>query len=371
MTRAFPEKQSVHSHRQALAGRIFRPVLCCMLAGTVLLPTGCSRPFWRQQAELDTYQLLAEKLTDQRWIVPRLNVQPDVRSRFYNPHDIDFEPLPPDDPAAHELMHEVAGFSGYKSWHEFGVAFSIENPQWLDAFGLQREEFQPTAAPKPGLAGLALDQAVELAMIHNRDYQTIVEDAFLAALQLTLQRFQFDARYLGIGGGRPSGSLVHTANPGDPDSVGMAAAAGVSQLLPAGGQWAVELANNTLWLFSGSNQTSTSSLLSYSLVQPLFQGAGRKVVLANLTQQERNVLYTLRDLARFRKEFFTEISSSYLGLMLQLQAVANQRGNNERLEEQAEIQRALAGQRPEVISENLPNLPPNFEIPADLVAQRT
>lgn len=82
---------------------------------------------------------------------------------------------------------------------------------------------------------------------------------------------------------------------------------GVGQLLPTGGQWFMELVNNTIWLFDGPNQTQTASTLAFSLTQPLLFQAGRKVVLENLTQTERNLLYAVRDLARFRREFFTDI----------------------------------------------------------------
>src|SRR5262249_55080199 len=82
--------------------------------------------------------------------------------------------------------------------------------------------------------------------------------------------------------------------------------AGVTQLLPSGAQWLVELANNTLWLFAkGDSSQATATTLSYSLVQPLLANGGRRFVMENLTQAERNVLYAARDLARYRQGFFT------------------------------------------------------------------
>jgi len=148
----------------------------------------------------------------------------------------------------------------------------------------------------------------------------------------------------------------------------------VSQLLPTGAQWIVELTNNTLWVFSGSSSTSTASVLSYSLVQPLMLGAGRKIVLEGLTQQEREVLYSARDLARFRKEFFTDTvsggrSSGYLGLLQQRQQVLNEQGNIIRLEEQVLLLRTLASQMPDEISEKLIALPDGLQIPQSLQGQ--
>src|SRR5690606_29971475 len=174
---------------------------------------------------------------------------------------------------------------------------------------------------------LTLGEALELALIHNRDYQTEIENVFLAALVVTGERFQFSVRYLGSSGQTPGGSILGSFMPqGGPDEVSMSAGAGISQLLPTGGQWVVELVNNTIWLFGGGNETATASTLSFALTQPLLRGAGRKVVLENLTQAERNLLYAVRDLARFRRVFFTNVvggPNGYLNLLGQVQRIRN------------------------------------------------
>ena len=301
----------------------------------MLFGSGCSRPFWRSQADFDTYNLLQRKQFDPRWNLPRTTVEADARSRFYDPFDPDCAPLPPDDPAASQYMDAVHGMRGYKSWHEFGESMSVENPAWLANFGLapaapyvdyglsdglttvsatspegmSRSATTAAAEMVPAIPDLSLEQAIELANINSRDYQTQIENAYLSALQLTLDQFQFNVRYLGLGARKPTGTLTNTLLPGTGvarvDSVGFGSRFGMSQLLPTGGQWIVEMANNTLWLFSGGNQTSSASVLSYSLVQPLLLGAGRKIVLENLTLSEREVLYDLRTLARYRKLFFS------------------------------------------------------------------
>lgn len=105
--------------------------------------SGCSRQFWRKQAQSDTYSAVTEKLNNPHWALPRINLTPDPRSRFYDPHDPDCEPLLPDDPAAHEYMHCVNGRLGYKNWHKLGTAMSIENPQWLEPFGIAVQNADP------------------------------------------------------------------------------------------------------------------------------------------------------------------------------------------------------------------------------------
>ncbi len=76
-------------------------------------------------------------------------------------------------------------------------------------------------------------------------------------------------------------------------------------------------------------------------------------MLENLTQSERNLLYAVRDLARFRQEFFTDVVGGYLNLMQQLQVIRNTERNIELIEEQVEIQKAVASQRPEYLREPL------------------
>ena len=343
--------------------RIYAIPMACAVILSAMTITGCSRAFWRNQGDADTYSAVGEKLNDERWTVPRYGIEPDPRSRFYDPYDPDAEPLPPDDPAAHELMHWVDGRSGYKNWHSVGDAESMENPDWLrmlSGYELDGVVLPPEGDQRlPRIEGLSLKDVLELSYIHSREYQREIEDVYLSALGLTLQRFTFDVHYLEAGG-----SLTGTSVPGGDNSLdidGRGSPLGLSQLLPTGGQWVVQMANNTLWLFSGPNQTSSSSTLSYSIVQPLLIGAGRKIFMENLTQSERSLLYSVRDLARFRKQFFTDTvaggaSSGYLGLLQQRQIIRNQQLNLYLLNNQLEMQSALSSSQPSRIEADLPTV---------------
>ena len=333
---------------------------------SLVVGPGCSRKFWREQADRDTYDAIAEKQTDERWLLPDVNIVPDARSRFYDPYDPDCKPLPPDDPAANEYMHCANGMRGYKSWHKFGEMFSMENPQWLDAFGVGLDgsgQVDPAQAHSSvELNSITLQEAIELSYIHSRDYQTEIEDLYLSALDLTFQRYQFGVRYLP----EPNLGLTSSHRAGQ-DTYGLSNGFGISQALPAGGQWAVELANNTLWLFgTGGSAPSSASNLAFSLVQPLLFGAGRHVAMEGLTQAERNVLYQTRTLARFRRSFFADTASSYLQILQQRQSVSNQLNNIERLQTQIEIQRVRDGRKPFQTSAALRRLPDDFEIPESL-----
>lgn len=407
-----------------------RAFLMLGLSASVLSLAGCTRHFWRTQADFDTYNLITLKqLFDPRWQLPRQTVEADPRSRYYDPFDLDREPLPPDDPVARQYMDWVYGMRGYRSWHKFGQLMSVENPNWLAQFefapdvtqriqenlvqrdrgpdggyvsdeehtpeillasaqmparrevnlasykdfvdgsvAAERPELPtpeadmsvvpptPGAAPteplmlapvpdeeqardarelidrpgqalanpdlpmdspiqrgpilKPTIRKLSLEQALELANINSRDYQTNIENVYLSALSLTFSQFQFNVRFLGLPGTNPTGNLNYQNQPGTSSRLGFNNRFGVSQQLASGGQIIVELANNTLWLFSGGKQTTSVSTLTYQLTQPLLLGAGRKVILEGLTQAERQLIYDIRTLARFRKIFFATVTAN-------------------------------------------------------------
>src|SRR5262249_40556243 len=86
-------------------------------------------------------------------------------------------------------------------------------------------------------------------------------------------------------------------------------------------------ANNVVVTFSGIDQTVAVSNLIATFTQPLLRGAGRWVRLDGLTQAERDVLYAVRDFARFRKRFYVNLTTAqgggYYGLLFELQTVRN------------------------------------------------
>ncbi|HLJ12709.1 MAG TPA: TolC family protein, partial [Planctomycetaceae bacterium] len=315
--------------------------------------------------------------------------------------------LPPDDPAAHEFMHWAYGRRGYKHWHEFGDQFSVDNPHWLEPFGLS-QEFVEASTGRPLVmpeVKITMEDMIDLAYIHVRDYQTQIENLYSAALALTAQRFAFDVQFTGLGiGTRPTTTTTYTDIPSTSDAVNINSNVGVTQLLPTGAQWLVQLANNTLWLFASGNKTdSTASTLTYSLVQPLLANGGRRFVMENLTQAERNLLYAVRDLQRYRMGFFTSIvaggftagiatgqpgvflggptiptpvpqigsggNGGYLALLQNYQSIANTEFQIRQIRDQLDRLRAQAAERPDQFSQPLAALPAGVVIP-DVLADR-
>ncbi len=339
-----------------------------LLAASVMLTsfTGCSRRFWREQAENDSYRAVAEKLNDERWLLPRINLTPDERSRFYDPYDPDQTPLPPDDPAAHKFMHCSNGHEGYKRWHAFGDTLSVENPNWLEPYTHLLNEPDPTKSHgEVKIPRVTLQDSLELTYIHSREYQNQLEEVYLSALELTEQRYELGLRFLVGGGGSGTGGALFNSSfrPGASHQETLETGLGITQTLASGTQLSVELINAFTWNV-GSN--SSAARLAWSVTQPLLNQAGRKVVLEALTQAERTLLYEVRLMARFRQTLFTSVASDYLSLQQSAQTIINQLNNIRQLEEQIEAGQVEDSWQTYAVKEELEEMPDGVEIPESL-----
>ena len=82
----------------------------------------------------------------------------------------------------------------------------------------------------------------------------------------------------------------------------------VRRRLATAGQIVVDFANTFTWRFAGANTNTATSLLGFSIVQPLLRSGGRVVGLEQLTRAERNLLGNLRAFQRYRKGFYTDMA---------------------------------------------------------------
>lgn len=338
------------------------------IAVMVLLP-GCSRRFWRVQAENDTYNAISQKLNDPHWELPRIGLQADPRSRFYDPYDPDEAPLPPDDPAAHKVMHCVSGRKGYEKWHCFGDTLSVENPDWLIQYLGSRTPDPTEYHAEVSIPKVTLKDGVDLTYIHSREYQSQLEDIYLEGLQLTLQQFNFGTRFIVGGPGSGAGGGIFNSNRvfGGNANQALGFGTGFRQQLSSGTQLSLEILNTITW--QNGDQNASPMAVGWQITQPLLRQAGRKVVLESLTQAERDLLYEVRNMARFRQTLFTDVASDYLRLQQQAQLIRNQLNNIKRLQEQIKIGQSEDQSPRSSVSADLRELPDNFVIPEALAGK--
>ncbi len=300
---------------------------------------GCTRAYHRNRADQETQGILAEKEADGRLILHGLSIERPPQSRLHDSFNTNCPPMPPDDPAAHDYMHAPNGLRGYKHWHDDGDAPSVESPDWKQYLRFS-DDNQLVISP---------DSAVELGIVHSRAYQTELEDLYLSALALTVNRFEFQLHWFA----RNTTTYQHSGSssrPNESNTLTTDSNVGFSRELATGGQLLVDFANSFVWEFTGANTTTASSHIMIDFVQPLLRRAGRDVRLEELTQAERDVLYAVRDFARFRKQFYLNTaagstaagSDGFLSLLLQVQAIRNLEANLVALQRDLELHEALA-----------------------------
>ncbi|MEX1039132.1 MAG: TolC family protein [Pirellulaceae bacterium] len=316
-----------------------------ILVATLLLP-GCrhSRAQYREQADRVNYDIIAEKVNDPRWDIGDFRIQPPSDSRMFDPNRPDHPPMPLDDPASNRYMQIVDDKYGYWGWEKNGVTADRDNPAWMAYLPLNEK----------GELILTSDRTVELARLHSPDYQQELEDLYLTALDVNFERFRFDAQFFGgIDLFYTADGRLRSPGPGSSSRLDVDSGIQMQKLGATGSEFVVGLANTLMWEFSGPNTDSVNTLLDFTLIQPLLRGGGRRVVLEQLTQRERDLLANVRQMQRFNQAFYLEVVAGrtanigpnrgggfppvgptgrfnvggYMGLLQQEQNIRNQESN--------------------------------------------
>jgi hypothetical protein len=320
-----------------------RRTLCGLLTlglALGLLAAGCARPFYRKKADKEVADILREKDQYPAWKIEQMHVYPDPRARFADLGNTDFPPMPPDDPAAGcesptpqgpgksgvRLMESTGYLDQLAAWDtenrlnaaaeakEAGADETTQSPANLPGVGYEggESEFPDPLTMKDGARPflLTLENSVELALFNSREFQDRREDLYLTALPVTVERFAFASQFFAtetlirerLGKLFPAGPSNHWVSSG---------AFGLTKLFSTGALLMFQFANRTVVELANPNlkHTISQSTIDLDILQPLLRGGGRAVTLEPLTFAERNLLYEIRDYARFRKEFFVNIAA--------------------------------------------------------------
>ena len=311
-----------------------------LVAGLLAGLGGCTRIFFRRQADREVNDILAEKdRYPAWWKIQQFHVYPDPRARFADPSNPDHPPMPTDDEAAWQLSPHpqqpgkagVANVGG-TGWLEIMKVWDGDNRAERQAAGPAKDATPAPDKRAPGediLAGnegrpvqalfdmnvtqegflLNLAQTVELGLINAREYQSIREDLYFAALPVTLQRFSFAWQWTAIENAVRQWAGAQSSA-GHQNRWALGSTSGTSKLFSTGALLTTAFANNTVFSFlhNGTPSLSSASTFNLDLVQPLLRGGGKAVTLEPLTQVERNLLYQIRAYARWREQFFLSVA---------------------------------------------------------------
>ena len=241
--------------------------MICIVTVVLVAQAGCSRERYFRQADQEARCLVIEKSNDPRWDLRDFTIEMDRRSRYYDPCNPVRPPMPPDDPASHRYMECIDGKRGYPCWGVNGYRSRLENPEWRERL----PEYVPLT--DDGAVKLSLDSAVRLAYVNSPSYQNQLETIYLSALDVSTERFRFDVQFFGgndttfthLGRLRPGGEANTLRT--DTDAL-------LRRRFATAGELLVGFANSFVWQFAGPDANFTTSLVNFSLVQPLLRGAG-------------------------------------------------------------------------------------------------
>ncbi len=281
-------------------------VLFCIAAATAF---GCSRNHYRRQADSEVNCIIDNKSIAVGSTPGEFRIDIDPRSRMYDPNNPDCPPMPPDDPISHQLMNCVDCKPNAPCYRHVPKTPYVDNPTWQNELPRDAE----------GNVVLDLTGAVQLALLESPAYQTQLENLYLSGLDVTFERFRFDAQFFGgssiyftadgpVRSGRSSGSSqldvepFRTANP--PLTSNRLRA---EKLTATGGELVVGFANSLMWQFAGPDDYSTRSILDFSMVQPLLRFGGRQRVMERLTISERALLANVRQMEHYRRGFYLNV----------------------------------------------------------------
>ncbi|MHB8971996.1 MAG: TolC family protein [Pirellulaceae bacterium] len=389
-----------------------------LLSAGVLL-SGCTRGLYRRQADRESHYLVREKSVGTPWEIPSsYTIQPDPRSRFFDPSQLDYPVLPPAGPQLYQyrlpeltnrdggrletlpppLSREpenagelpvpaditrarrerpgdpliAAASSGVqlasyqqeptvppvptaedatpdaedltdpfaddsssvtdsrsnikglndqridrRSWEDIPqhvLTRMLEFPSVQDEY---RKSFQQELPPEllSKAPRMSCEDLFELALLNSRAYQLEKELLYESALTLSLERFAYATKFT-VRGTTVDTTYTHRRVDGvTVNTLAVPSAFSGDKLLASSGTFVGQFANNVMLTFNGPAgfAADISSEMLFQFTQRVFQ---RDILLEPLIQSERDLVYAARRFARFRKEFFLDIATTYYNILL-------------------------------------------------------
>ena len=167
---------------------------------------------------------------------------------------------------------------------------------------------------------ISLVGALQIGAQNSDEYQTSKENVFREALDLDLERDAFRNTFVG-----QVDSLLSTDSSGNRTVSGTenSAAIGLGRRLQSGIDLSTALAVDLANLLTQGGASSVGLAGDASISIPLLRGSGRHIITENLTQAERDVLYSIYEFERFKRTFAVNIASEYLSVLRQIDEVTN------------------------------------------------
>ena len=199
----------------------------------------------------------------------------------------------------------------------------------------------PTTAPATGgpvpviesEVQITLLQALQIAARNNRGYQDAKEEVFTAALDLDLENQEFRNTYVGL----LTGDLSHDESGARPVGGGVGSGSATwSRRFRTGAALTGRIGVDLAKLLTRGYGSSLGVFADASISVPLLRGAGRHIVTESLTQAQRDVIYSLYALERYKRTLAVKVASDYLVVLQQADQIKNATESQKRLAKSAE-----------------------------------
>ena len=304
---------------------------CCIIFTGIALLAGCSADSYRYAADRQVQALVRDRERRTLGYEPQVEAVTSVSdkpapdayakvppTKLTPPTTSPIEPAP-EPPLPYEAM-------GPRQLLPPGMEASTEDAEADELLERGRVALQ-FGPPLPGEAPVILDlfTAIGYAIEHSREYRAQMEDLYLSALDVTLQRHLFSPRPFATVGARVNGGQE---NVDYRSALTITNSVGVRQRLPYGGEVTARALVDFVNTLNGQAEDGESAALVLSASIPLLRGAGM-INLEPLISSEREMVYGVRTFEEFRRAFAVEVASSYFQILAQQQSLTDRRMNLE------------------------------------------
>ena len=305
---------------------MLRPLAACLVAWML---GGCTAAQWRREADRWAYAIIGRKQRELTGKAKPFTVEPPadtLRKRLLRGQKL---------PYSHPASLGSAEIPRLASWPEPVSAAS--------------KRVDPPPVPWAGAdpMTISLTDALQIVARNSREYQTQKETVFQAALDLDLERQEFRNTFAGS-----LGMLGQTDRSTGKAAAGLEHRGALEwqRRLRTGASVTAQIGMDLVRLLTLDRSKAYGVFADATVTIPLLRGSGELVVTEPMTQAERNVVYAMLALERFKRVLAVRTASEYLGVLQQWDQVVNSGENYRRLIASGRRARRLAdaGRLPEI-----------------------
>jgi len=281
--------------------------LLWLLTGSAVIWSSACRQIWIDSADREVSQLVESRQRAALGVTSDADIGPEG-GRFTEGGDMyRFAPSPVDASVPEPFRAAtMSGDGGAVGSNGDSLQADTHANETVPTTNVESENDDTALKP------IGFSEALAYAMKHSRQYQSEKELLYLAALDLTLERYLWTPRFVNSVLGF---DYSNAGQAGDFDqALNAVANFAVEQRLPYGGEVTARVINTLIRNLNSGVTSGESGQVILDARVPLLRGAG-KVAYESRFQAERNLIYAVRNFERFRREFLVDIAGDFFRLL--------------------------------------------------------